>query len=157
MNEFNKIKIRMAKYLTGNILDIGCGPIKSLENADTVDLLRDANYQLKDKDDIHKLHKIIEKKYDCIISSHLLEHLEHPDLAIQSWVDLLGPKGKLILYLPDASYYNNRPNPEHLQSFEYEVFIRWFKKVFPELEVLEHAADYGHDRYSFYLVVTKKD
>ena len=47
-------------------------------------------------------------KYDTIIFSHILEHLPYPDQIILKFKDLLTPKGKFIIAVPNIVHYSIR-------------------------------------------------
>lgn len=171
MGEEIKIKPVIEKYLTGSILDIGCGDSKITpeaygidgRNLPGVDFVVDGLYNLF----IPLRH--LENRFDCVFSSHCLEHLPDSFRAIKEWSFFCNNGGYFILYLPDGRYYNNYENPEHFHNTEYESFIFWFKQTFcggaknfkgeqyakPIFELLESGMDIGENKYSFYLVAKK--
>jgi SAM-dependent methyltransferase len=74
----------------------------------------------------------IEAKYDCVICSHVLEHIAAPDLLLKSISQSLSAKGVLIVALPNLLNYKNR---WHLLRgrFDYEeggimdyTHVRWY-------------------------------
>jgi len=160
-------------YLKGKVLDIGSGGHPVTENAITVDgrevgrvdVLTNDLYMLWAHPTLHG------KRFDCIYSSHTLEHLQNMYSAITNWEILLEPNGVLILYLPDGRKYNHYDNPEHLSPTEYESFLLWFKRSFcgegrdfkgnstyKHFDLLESGEDFREDCYSFYIIArtTKK-
>jgi len=52
-------------------------------------------------DDAETLRKIKKNTYDFLIASHLLEHMKNPLLALQNWVRVIKPGGKIFLVVPD--------------------------------------------------------
>jgi SAM-dependent methyltransferase len=42
----------------------------------------------------------LEEKFDIIIASDCLEHLQHDDVAIKNWRELLKPGGQLYVFVP---------------------------------------------------------
>ena len=61
-------------YLTGKVIDIGGGSDKVTENTEVFDLEHgDAQHILKYKD---------KESYDCVYSSHCLEHMKDVPLAL---------------------------------------------------------------------------
>lgn len=47
-------------------------------------------------------------KFDCIICSHVLEHLYHPHQLLKSLHDCLTPQGALIVALPNVLHWRQR-------------------------------------------------
>ena len=75
-------------YCNGNGLDIGYGGdalTKSCEGFDIED------------GDAHYIKKVINNKYDFVYSSHLLEHLDDPAIALKNWWKVV--KKKWLSYL----------------------------------------------------------
>jgi SAM-dependent methyltransferase len=155
MNEAGKIFPVIQQYLTGDILDVGCGDKKVVPHAEGVDIR-----PLEGVDHVMDISPAMglsfDKEYDVVFSSHCLEHVYDDMGVLAAWADLVKPGGKLILYLPDAKYYDNRANPDHLRSYEYEVFMRWFALVCLRMDVIEHGPHTGNGQYSFYLVAQKR-
>lgn len=57
--------------------------------------------------------------YDYVFSSHCLEHLVNPVVALEHWKDNLRPGGVLLLYLPhpDQKYWRPTHNRRHLHAW----------------------------------------
>jgi len=87
------------KYCHGYGVDIGYGG----------DLLVPGclGWDIEDGDS-HYLGKLDDEQFDFVYSSHLLEHLDNPELAILNWWRVLKPGGYLILYLPDRDLFEKR-------------------------------------------------
>ncbi|VVM06490.1 class I SAM-dependent methyltransferase [Methylacidimicrobium tartarophylax] len=52
--------------------------------------------------------------FDCIVSSHVLEHLPSPKIAFEAFSDLLGPGGWVLILVPNGGGKNAR-----------ELGVRW--------------------------------
>lgn len=122
------------KYLQGKVIDIGSGSHPIIPDAITVDGrdLPEVKIHLKDQDEIYclsSLHPEL-READVVYSSHTLEHCRDDFGALMDWINLLKPKGFLILYLPHDKYYNNHGNYEHMRQYTHESFIFWFERVF---------------------------
>jgi len=94
------------RFCQGKGIDIGCG---SPKGPNPVDVLRgvidtwdieqgDATFMLGVPDD----------HYDFAYSSHLIEHLDRPDIAVQNWLRIVKPGGFLILFGPHRDRYERR-------------------------------------------------
>lgn len=134
------------------ILDVGCGRGRFMEaiektGAETVGIeafafpLKHARKRVKGE-----LHMMSAEKMsfpDCsfnkILCYHVIEHLEHPDLAFAEMHRLLKDKGKLLLSFPNSNYLPFRlgllkQSRQHLQRFTSSLkpprFIILKKQVF---------------------------
>jgi 2-polyprenyl-3-methyl-5-hydroxy-6-metoxy-1,4-benzoquinol methylase len=106
------------------VLDVGCGnhsPSKTKSFYPEVEYYGiDISKQSLDENDFIVMHsfyninldteknldRLIGEKFDVIVSSHLIEHLEHPDLVIEQLVKLLKPGGIIYLETPHPRSVN---------------------------------------------------
>ena len=171
MFEALKIKEKIQQYLVGEVMDIGCGDTPITEDAYGVDgrvfpcvkFYTDNLYDLP----VQIKHRV--GKFDCVFSSHVLEHLPDSYRCVNEWSEFVRPGGYFILYLPEGGAYDNFSNPEHFHDTRYQQFVFWFKRAFcgealnfkgkpyasPKFILVESGLDVGDDRYSFYLVGKK--
>src|SRR5881628_3805021 len=68
--------------LTGQGLDIGCGPDPILPTVDRFDL---------EQGDANTITRYVHKQYDFVFSSHTLEHMVDPYAALEEWFALVKP------------------------------------------------------------------
>ena len=127
MKKSDKCRIRHGDYqfIKGSVLDIGCGPdaIK-LDPPSTV-----RGWDLPDGD-AQYLIGINDKSFDCIVSSHCMEHLNDPEIALQNWSRVLKEGGYVYILVPLYSAYEkfrdfrfgsshpSRFNPDHKTSWD---------------------------------------
>jgi len=162
-SETQKIRPIVGKYFEDKefVLDYGCGSTLITPEAKGIDLVykdKVTAFVLKDLEQVYDFghEQGWQNKVDGIFSSHFLEHIEHDHLMLRNWVDLLKRGGVLALYLPDDEHYNNNLNPEHLQRYKYESFVKNFNTNFSgRMKLMNHGPDIGHDRYSFFVVAKK--
>lgn len=168
------------KYLEGAGLDIGCGTHKIKPDSigidgrhlPGVDIITDILYpeygsltSFHDKD--HNL-ILYAKSIKYIYSSHCLEHLCNPTAAIEHWARHLDKGGYFILYLPDRRKYSNEGNPEHMNDWDHDSFMFFFRRVFcgegkdfrgknfdPVFRLIESREDFRPDCYSFLVIAQK--
>lgn len=104
------------KYLFGSILDVGCGE----------DPLRPPNGIVTPWDlpngDATFLTTVEDETFNCVYSSHCLEHLSDPITALKNWVRVTRSPGFLYIVVPDFTLYEKERWPsiqsgEHLFSF----------------------------------------
>jgi len=103
-------------YVTGNILDVGCGtdPVRSPFGKTT-------GWDLCDGDGQY-LAFIEDNSVDCVYSCHCLEHMIDVELSLTNWVRVLKPSKYLFLVVPDYDLYEkgrwpSKYNPDHKHSF----------------------------------------
>ncbi|MBN1618310.1 class I SAM-dependent methyltransferase [Candidatus Dojkabacteria bacterium] len=113
-NVLNEIKDKSLK-----ILEVGCGQgyltyaiskkgfnirgVDISENA--IRLAKESFGDLYEVADVLKLSETSSKKYDVIIATELIEHLEHPDAFMNAFQKMLNPGGRLILTTPNKSLF----------------------------------------------------
>src|SRR5574342_461582 len=172
-SETDKIReILHPMYLDGAVLDMGCGNHKIKPAAVGVDgrKLDGVDIHLANERDIYMLsyREDIGCDYHAVFSSHCLEHLRNPTMAIDDWSRLIKKGGYLILYLPDRNRYSNEGNLEHMYDWDLKSFLFYFQRCFcgigknykgenftPTFKVLECDLDSRLDCYSFYVVAQK--
>lgn len=113
---------RYADWIAGRAVDIGCGndPISS-DMYPGIKSIRHYDKILGDKD-AEKVPELERAAFDCVHSSHCLEHLKKPFVALLHWCDLLVPGGILIVTVPDEDLYEHgiwpsRFNGDHKTSW----------------------------------------
>lgn len=111
-----------ATYLAGAVLDIGSGDDPVVPHAVPFDRAHgDANRA----DEYFPA-----ESFDCVHSSHCLEHMANPEDAIRRWWRLVRPGGFLIVVVPhedlyEQGYWPSRFNPEHIATFRTTKQTRW--------------------------------
>lgn len=102
------------KYLKGNILDIGSGNDPVCTEAKCFDL---------NDGDANKIDEYFGKRsFDCVYSSHCLEHMFDPYNCIKKWFSLVKENGYLIIVIPDGELYEQNIFPS--------IFNKDHKKIF---------------------------
>ena len=73
--------------------------------------------------DAHYLAAVEDGAYDFLFASHILEHLEHPELALRNWVRVVKPGGVLLIAVPHRDLYEKKKrlpsqwNPNHKRCY----------------------------------------
>lgn len=102
------------KYCPGHGLDVGYGGDLLCQNCVGWDIEHGDAQLLKDVGD---------STFDFVYSSHTLEHMVNPEIALRNWWRVLKVGGYLILYLPERNLYEktttlpSRWNPDHSHFF----------------------------------------
>ena len=141
----NKEVLALVPASAKSVLDIGCGAGTHARALSERGLIVDGITLSEDEKCLAEkwckrvyLHNcesglpVIEYKYDCIICSHVLEHIASPDLLLKGISQYLSAKGVLIVALPNLLNYKNR---WHLLRgrFDYQdggimdyTHVRWY-------------------------------
>lgn len=113
MNEASKTnRVRgpefAARYLQGKVLDIGAGADLVCPNAQAFD------QQHGDANEIDRYFP--PASFDCVHSSHCLEHMWDPVHALARWWSLVRPGGYMIVVVPDEDLYEQGIWPSFFNS-----------------------------------------
>lgn len=110
------------KFFVGRGVDIGAGAdslalylhvFRGLEKVDSWDT---------PQGDAMMMAKIEDNYYDFVHSSHCLEHMVDPVIALRNWVRITKPGGYLVITVPEEEMYEHgkwpsRFNGDHKWSF----------------------------------------
>lgn len=108
------------KYLKGHGIDIGAGSDPLVINNGSV-----RSWDLVDGDGTF-LDGVADSSFDFVYSSHCLEHLQHPFLALENWSRVLKSGGYLYIVVPDYTLYEKEKwpskfNKDHKYSFSLSI------------------------------------
>jgi ADP-heptose:LPS heptosyltransferase/predicted SAM-dependent methyltransferase len=164
-NEAAKIRWELVPFTGGNVLDLGCGPFKAFPHFIGVDNgHHDAQFGWQNKanvvvDTCEKLSLFASSSMDAVFSSHLLEHIEHPERALREWWRVIRCGGYLCLYLPHKNFYPNigqrGANPDHKHDFLPTDIITMMESL-GGWDLVRNEDRNGGDEYSFFQVYKKR-
>jgi len=156
MNESSKSKAWFSAgqraVLTGRVLDIGAGSDPVTPDAVVFDL---------PQGDANRIAAFAPESFDCVYSSHCLEHMHDPEATLANWWSLVKPGGCLFFIVPDEDLYEqgvfpSRFNGDHKSTFTLAKKRSWSPRSFNVLALcaalpggrLESAClnDIGYDR-----------
>lgn len=110
------------KYLTGKVVDIGGGNDPVVSSAEVFDLNDgDAQFILDYRE---------KGSYDCVHSSHCLEHMVDVPNAISQWWGLVKQGGFMIVVVPHEDLYEQKKwppifNTDHKATFRINQTKTW--------------------------------
>jgi len=122
-------------YLKGSVIDIGAGTDPVTQNAEVFDWNQgDAQHILKYRN---------KESYDCVHSSHCLEHMKDVPLALSQWWELVKPNGYMVIVVPHEDLYEQKIWPSvlatgpngHLSTFRLNVEKSWSPVSYDILEL----------------------
>lgn len=124
-NNGNFDLIKIIDFKNKNFLDVGCGAgdnsrlIKALspqahivgitysnEEAKLANMILDKCWVFDLEEEIPQT--LMKQSFDCIIFSHVLEHLKNPEIVIHTFSSLLRPGGEIIIAVPNILSWRMR-------------------------------------------------
>jgi len=156
--ESAKIRHELVPYVRGRCLDIGCGAEKVWPHFVGVDSFKDVHlFGTPVKADINADASDLEvfgsEQFDCVFSSHTLEHIEDYRAALREWWRLVRPGGTLILYLPHRDHYPRIGQPganvDHKHDFSPEHIIAAMAHAKGGWDLERNEVRSGGREYSF--------
>jgi SAM-dependent methyltransferase len=129
---FGKIKdSRYAtRYLVGIGIDIGAGPDSIAHYYELFPLMKSCRgWDLQDGD-AELMSTIDDNSLDFVHSSHCLEHMRNPSVALDNWLRILKPGGHIVCLIPDEDLYEQGQFPstfniDHKHTFTILKKISW--------------------------------
>jgi len=154
--EVRKVRDRVASYLRGVILDVGCGPEKVCVEAIGIDYMSKAANIQCDLTHPESLRLFGSNSADVVFSSHFLEDCIDYVGMLHEFFRICKPGGHIILYLPHKDLYPNvgqeGANQNHKHDFIPSDIIDAMPGVFLVKRSVVHDEN---DEYSFELIVEK--
>lgn len=157
--EVRKCRHRIASYLHGSGLDVGCGTEKICAEAIGIDFQGSAADMKLDLSAIDSLRIFSDDYFDYVFSSHCLEDMQLTEATLKEWWRVLKYGGHLILYCPDPDYYP-RPgttgaNSEHKHDLYWQDVWKIIKG-FGNAKLIQHSRHNESNEYSWQLIVQKR-
>lgn len=118
----NQVVLSHIPRAANRLLDIGCGTgalgkkIKEMNKAEVIGITfskDEAELASKDLDrvliaDLNHFNPDLTGKFDCIVCSHVLEHLYDPQKLLKILHNYLTPQGILVVALPNILFWKQR-------------------------------------------------
>jgi ADP-heptose:LPS heptosyltransferase len=165
-HESDKIRHELVPYVRGRCLDIGCGAEKVWPHFVGVDSFKDvALFGTPVKADIMSdasdLSVFGDKQFDCVFSSHTLEHIDDYESALMEWWRLVRPGGTLILYLPHRDHYPRIGEPganrDHKHDFGNGTIAAAMVAAPGGWDLERNETRIGGREYSFFQVYRRRE
>lgn len=140
------------RYLVGTGIDIGAGIDSIGRYAPLFPLMGEVWAWDKDDGDAMAMEGVDEATFDFVHSSHCLEHVRDPAVALQNWVRICKPGGHILVIVPDEDLYEqgvwpSTYNTDHKWTFTIGKPDSWspcsinvvelVQQVWGEVEVLK--------------------
>jgi len=108
-------------YCQGKGIDIGVGRIDSITGADAI--LPTVDGWDKDDGDATFMSGVVDETYDFVYSSHCIEHIDNPYLAVKNWFRILKSGGFLIIYAPHRDLYEKQKSLPSRWNGDHKFFL----------------------------------
>lgn len=152
--ESQKIYCMISRYTEDKIgLDIGCGGWKLIDSIGidirkgAADIIGDVSNGLEPLFKKARKKTILNKKFDYIFSSHLLEDFDTNEQMkmLNDWLKYIKPGGHLILYVPEKGIYKgcNQAHKHEFSKGELETIFDKLKLTVTDV-YYESEADTGY-------------
>ncbi|GJG95791.1 bifunctional 2-polyprenyl-6-hydroxyphenol methylase/3-demethylubiquinol 3-O-methyltransferase UbiG [Cupriavidus pauculus] len=110
------------RYFVGDGLDVGGGIDSIALFGDMFPAMRNVFVFDRPHGDAQYLERIEDETFDFVYSSHCLEHMVDPAVAMRNWIRVVKPGGHLVIQVPDEDLYEqghwpSRFNDDHKHTF----------------------------------------
>jgi predicted SAM-dependent methyltransferase len=163
-NESAKVRWELVPYMSGRVLDLGCGPFKTFPHFIGVDNgHHDSAFGWQNKADVvvetcEKLDLFGSNSVDMVFSSHLLEHIAEDNVpaTLREWCRVIKHGGHLIIYVPDEDEYpkvgETGANPDHKWNVNYDKVVKYMEGVPRNWDLIDFQKRNQGDEYSLFFV-----
>jgi SAM-dependent methyltransferase len=134
------------RYLVGTGIDIGAGIDSIGRYAPLFPLMGEVRAWDIGDGDAMLMNDVDDESYDFVHSSHCLEHVNDPHVALQNWVRICKPGGHILVIVPDEDLYEQGVWPstynfDHRWSFTIGKAQSWSPRSINVVELLQRVWD----------------
>lgn len=132
MNQI-RLKNNYNAFFYGDGVDIGCG--RDILDKNIFTNISSVIPYDRPNGDANYCQNLADNSFDFVYSSHCLEHMQDPYIALKNWIRICKINGYIIVAVPHEVYYEkliwpSRYNPEHTHSFRTEQHTSMPKSIF---------------------------
>jgi SAM-dependent methyltransferase len=130
------------KYFVGHGIDIGGKPDPLELYVELFPLCKSIRTWDWEDGDAQHMASVVDSQFDFVFSSHCIEHMVDPKLALKNWIRIVKLGGYLILTLPDEDLYEQGVFPstfnrDHKWTFTIAKRDSWSNKSISLLHFLD--------------------
>lgn len=139
------------RYFVGEGIDIGSGDCPLGIDFKLFPKMKPVRPYDKEHGDAQTMANITNNAFDFVYSSHCLEHLVSPSIALRNWMRILRPNGHLIVVVPDWGMYEryvwpSQFNADHKWAFDWSTIENRYAHVLNVPALIEQLAqDYDFE------------
>lgn len=135
-----------ARYFVGEGIDVGAGPDGLAQYAGIFPAMRSVRNWDQPDGDAQLMAGVADGSYDFLHSSHCLEHMVDPYVALQNWARIVKKGGFLIVTVPDEDMYEqghwpSRFNDDHKWTFTICKKKSWSPKSLNVIDLAKRFAE----------------
>jgi SAM-dependent methyltransferase len=110
------------RYIVGDGIDIGAGPDSLEQYHELFPLMTSCRSWDIPDGDAELMGGIRDASFDFVHSSHCLEHMRNPSVALDNWLRILKPGGHVICLIPDEDLYEQGVFPSTFNADHKHTF-----------------------------------
>ena len=131
------------RYLRGDGIDIGSGEDSLGQYYEFFPLMTSLRSWDLEDGDAQYMNSVLENTFDFVHSSHCLEHMMDPKIALNNWIRILKPGGHLICIIPDEDLYEqgifpSTYNNDHKWTFTINKKSSWSPNSINLLDLIKN-------------------
>ena len=131
------------RYLRGDGIDIGSGGDSLGQYYEFFPLMTSLRSWDLEDGDAQYMNSVLENTFDFVHSSHCLEHMMDPKIALNNWIRILKPGGHLICIIPDEDLYEqgifpSTYNNDHKWTFTINKKSSWSPNSINLLDLIKN-------------------
>lgn len=134
------------RWFVGDGIDVGAGPDGLAQYAGLFPAMRSCrNWDLPDGD-AQYLEGVPDESLDFVHSSHCLEHMVDPRVALDHWIRVVKPGGHVVVVVPDEDLYEQGVfpstfNTDHKWTFTFTKLASWSPRSINVTDLLNGVSD----------------
>ncbi len=132
------------RYIVGDGIDIGAGPDSISQYYELFPLMKSCRAWDMPDGDAELMESIPDNTLDFVHSSHCLEHMRNPSIALDNWLRILKPGGHMICLIPDEDLYEQGEfpstyNSDHKHTFTIHKRNSWSQQSINLFDLLANS------------------
>ena len=132
------------RYIVGDGIDIGAGPDSISQYYELFPLMKSCRSWDMPDGDAELMETIQDNTLDFVHSSHCLEHMRNPRIALDNWIRILKPGGHMVCLIPDEDLYEQGEFPstfnlDHKHTFTIHKRKSWSQQSINLFDLLANT------------------
>ena len=134
------------RWFVGDGIDVGAGSDSLGNFRELFPLMRSCRAWDVPDGDAQTLPGVADESLDFVHSSHCLEHMREPAVALDHWIRVLRPGGHLVIIVPDEDLYEQGVfpstfNSDHKWTFTIAKFASWSPRSVNVTDLMNGVSD----------------
>ena len=134
------------RWFVGDGIDVGAGADSLGNFRELFPLMRSCRAWDVPDGDAQTLPGVADESLDFVHSSHCLEHMREPAVALDHWIRVLRHGGYLVIIVPDEDLYEQGVfpstfNSDHKWTFTISKFASWSPRSLNVTDLMNGVSD----------------